>query len=297
MKRSLDMVVGLLAILKAGAAYVPLDPRLPRERLLFLVSDAPLSLILTSGRTLNAGAAEILDLQRLNFSGSEANEAGLSPAAPRVANDDLVYVIYTSGSTGQPKGVMVPHRGVVNWLVWMRNTFAVTPDDVVLKKAPLTFDVSAWELFLPLISGACLVLADSDRQFDPHYLADLMARTRVSVAQFVPSLMRSFLEQEELPDLSALRHVMCGGEVLTPKLQALFFKRLDAEVCNSYGPTEASIGVTRWPCRRGDQRERVPIGYAIDNTELYILDPELNQCCRGRQASFISAASASGAVI
>src|SRR3954468_21366880 len=270
MKRSLDMVVGLLAILKAGAAYVPLDPRLPRERLLFLVSDAPLSLILTSGRTLNAGAAEVLDLQRLNLAGGGANEAGLSPAAPRVANDDLVYVIYTSGSTGQPKGVMVPHRGVVNWLIWMRNTFAVTPDDVVLKKAPLTFDVSAWELFLPLISGACLVLADSDRQFDPHYLADLMSRTRVSVAQFVPSLMRSFLEQETLPDLSALRHVMCGGEVLTPKLQALFFKRLGAaEVCNSYGPTEASIGVTRWPCRRDDQSEAVPIGYAIDNTELY----------------------------
>jgi amino acid adenylation domain-containing protein len=271
MKRSLEMVVGLLAILKAGAAYVPLDPRLPRERLLFLVADAPLRLILTNGRTLDAGAAEVLDLQQFADSGS--GEPGFVSG---VANDDLVYVIYTSGSTGQPKGVMVPHRGVVNWLVWMRNTFAVTPDDVVLKKAPLTFDVSAWELFLPLISGACLVLADSDRQFDPRYLADLMAHTRVSIAQFVPSLMRSFLELEELPDLSALRHVMCGGEVLTPKLQALFLKRLDAEVCNSYGPTEASIGVTRWPCRRDDQRETVPIGWAIDNTELYILDPQLN---------------------
>lgn len=271
MKRSLEMVIGLLAILKAGAAYVPLDPRLPRERLLFLVADAPLPLVLTNGRTLDAGEAEVLDLQRFDDSGSD--EPGLVSG---VANDDLVYVIYTSGSTGQPKGVMVPHRGVVNWLVWMRNTFTVTPHDVVLKKAPLTFDVSAWELFLPLISGACLVLADSDRQFDPQYLADLMARTRVSIAQFVPSLMRSFLELEELPDLSALRHVMCGGEVLTPKLQALFFKRLNAEVCNSYGPTEASIGVTRWPCRRDDQRETVPIGWAIDNTELYILDAQLN---------------------
>ena len=274
MKRSFDMIVGLVAILKAGAAYVPLDPRLPQERLLFLATDAKLRLILTSGRTLEAGTAEVLDLQSL--AGGEAGEPGFASAAARVASDDLVYVIYTSGSTGQPKGVMVPHRGVVNWLVWMRNTFAVTPADAVLKKAPLTFDVSAWELFLPLISGACLVLADSERQFDPQYLADLMSRTRVSVAQFVPSLMRSFLEQEVLPDLSALRHVMCGGEVLTPKLQALFFKRLDAEVCNSYGPTEASIGVTRWPCRRGDQRETVPIGYAIDNTELYILDPQLN---------------------
>lgn len=135
--------------------------------------------------------------------------------------------------------------------------------------------------FLPLISGARLVLADSDRQFDPQYLADLMSKTRVSIAQFVPSLMRSFLEQETLPGLSSLRHVMCGGEVLTPKLQDLFFKRLASEVCNSYGPTEASIGVTRWPCRRDDQRETVPIGGPIDNTELYILDPELNPVAPG----------------
>jgi amino acid adenylation domain-containing protein len=275
MKRSHEMIVALLAILKAGAAYVPLDPRLPRERLLYLVADAPLPIILTWGGRLDAGPARIIDL---------ADDAAVTPHAdpdPDVAsgveNGDLVYVIYTSGSTGEPKGVMVPHRGVVNWLVWMRNTFQVTPADVVLKKAPLTFDVSAWELFLPLISGACLVLADSDRQFDPAYLSGLMAATRVTIAQFVPSLLRSFLELEELPDLSALRHVMCGGEALSPKLQALFFERLSSEVCNSYGPTEASIGVTRWPCRRDDLRDSVPIGYAIDNTELYVLDPELNQ--------------------
>ena len=171
---------------------------------------------------------------------------------------------------------MVPHRGVVNWLVWMRNTFEVTPKDVVLKKAPLTFDVSAWELFLPLISGARLVLADSDRQADPAYLAELMASTRVTVAQFVPSLLRVFLEQKNLPDLSPLRHVMCGGEALSPRLQEMFFALLRAEVCNSYGPTECSIGVTRWPCRRDDRRSSVPIGYAIDNTDLYILDEHLN---------------------
>ena len=147
-------------------------------------------------------------------------------------NDDLVYVIYTSGSTGAPKGVMVPHRGVVNWLVWMRNTFEVTPKDVVLKKAPLTFDVSAWELFLPLISGARLVLADSDRQDDPAYLAELMASTGVTVAQFVPSLLRSFLELKDLPDLRALRHVMCGGEALS---------------------AAAAVAVLRAPHRRGLQ--------------------------------------------
>jgi amino acid adenylation domain-containing protein len=271
MKRCPEMIVGLLGILKAGAAYVPLDPRLPRERLQFLVSDAPLPLILTCGACPAADPAVIVDLKDLDPAALDADDFDSG-----VASDDLVYVIYTSGSTGQPKGAMIPHRGLVNWLVWMRRAFDVTPADVVLKKAPLTFDVSAWELFLPLISGACLVLADSDRQFDPRYLAELMARTRVTIAQFVPSLMRHFFELDDLPDLSALRHVMCGGEVLTPKLQAQFLERLHAELCNSYGPTEASIGVTRWPCRRGDDRPYVPIGYAIDNTELYILDPDLN---------------------
>ena len=271
MKRSPEMIVSLLAILKAGAAYVPLDPRLPHERLLFLVSDAPLRLILTRGRRLEAGGALIIDVTRESGDGLEASDFETD-----VRNGDLAYVIYTSGSTGQPKGAMIPHRGVINWLVWMRNTFEAKPADVVLKKAPLTFDVSAWELFLPLISGACLVLADSDRQYDPTYLANLMASTRVTIAQFVPSLMRSFLDLKELPDLGALRHVMCGGEVLSPKLQDLFLERLGSEVCNSYGPTECSIGVTRWPCRRGDHRDSVPIGGPIDNTELYILDEDLN---------------------
>jgi amino acid adenylation domain-containing protein len=279
MKRGLDMIIGVLAILKAGAAYIPLDPRMPRERLLFMVADAPLPVILTSGTQLDAGQAVAIDLRTERpDKPSRQDRGGLDV---QVIPGDLVYTIYTSGSTGQPKGVMVPHRGVVNWLVWMRNTFEVTPADVVLKKAPLTFDVSAWELFLPLISGACLVLADSDRQFDPTYLARLMATTRVSIAQFVPSLMRSFLELPDLPDLSALRHVMCGGEVLPPKLLKVFLDRLTSEVCNSYGPTEASIGVTRYPCSRDDDGESVPIGSAIDNTELYILDEDLNPVAPG----------------
>ena len=276
MKRCLEMVVGLLAILKAGGAYVPLDPRLPEERLRFLVSDAPLRVILTRGDRMAIDGAQTIDVAAEQSAGDDERNPYSS-----VTNGDLVYVIYTSGSTGQPKGVMVPHRGVVNWLIWMRNTWAVTPADVVLTKAPLTFDVSAWELFLPLISGACLVLADSDRQYDPAYLADLMSEQRVSIAQFVPSLLRLFLELEDLPDLHALRHVMCGGEVFSADLQARFFARLGSEVCNSYGPTEASIGVTSWPCRRDDHRPSVPIGGPIDNTDLYILDTALDPVAPG----------------
>ncbi len=273
MKRSLELAVGLLAILKAGAAYVPLDPRLPRERLLFLLSDASLHVVLTNGTTLDADGVKVIDLAAYrDIETSRLDDANVESGAD---NEDLIYVIYTSGSTGEPKGVMVPHKGVVNWLVWMRKVFEATPKDVVLTKAPLTFDVSAWEFFLPLMSGARLVLADSDRQYDPRYLARLMASEGVTIAQFVPSLLRPFLEQKDLPDLNRLRHVMCGGEVFSPKLAALFLERLNAEVCNSYGPTECSIGVTRWPCRRDETRDSIPIGYAIDNTELYILDAEL----------------------
>src|SRR5215469_8214245 len=208
MKRSFEMMIGLLAILKAGAAYVPLDPALPRERLRFLISDASLTHVLTNGTAPDVSRAHLIDLSEHSpASGRNSSDANPTPA---ITNRDLVYVIYTSGSTGEPKGVMVPHQGVVNWLVWMRRVFAATSQDVVLSKAPLTFDVSAWELFLPLISGARLILADSDRQYDQRYLANLMASTGVTIAQFVPSLMRAFLEQKTLPDLSAMRHVMCG---------------------------------------------------------------------------------------
>jgi amino acid adenylation domain-containing protein len=270
MKRSLEMVVALLAVLKAGAAFVPLDPYQPEERLRLIAADAGLNVILTRGRRVKIPNAHIIDLKDEYCEGEDSRNF-----ASGVENGDLAYAVYTSGSTGKPKGVMIPHRGVVNWLIWMRNAFEVTPADVVLKKAPLTFDVSLWELFLPLISGARLVLADSDRQYDPTYLANLMASTRVTVAQFVPSLMRSFFELETFPDLSALRHVMCGGEVLPPKLQNAFLRRTNSQLCNSYGPTECSIGVTRWPCRLDDDRPSVPIGYAIDNTDLYILDDNL----------------------
>ena len=279
MKRSFEMIVGLVAILKAGGAYVPLDPRLPQERLMFLLADAAIPIILTNGTTLNAGPVRVIDLAGDPGDTETDTEAGSSLTA--VTNEDLVYVMYTSGSTGVPKGVMVPHRGVVNWLVWMRRVFDVTPGDVVLKKAPLTFDVSAWELFLPLVSGGRLVLADSDRQYDQRYLAELMASSGVTIAQFVPSLMRAFLEQKSLPNLGTLRHVMCGGEILAPKLASLFQERLTAELCNSYGPTEASIGVTRWVCGRNEQRKSVPIGYPIDNTELYILDADLKPVAHG----------------
>src|ERR1700739_5173915 len=147
------MIGARLAILKAGAAYVPLAPRLPQERLSLMVSDAPLPVILTRHTRMDVGKALVIDVGCDGWKGPPLPSADPATAAA-IGTGELAYVIYTSGYTGQPKGVMIPHRGIVNWLVWMRNTFEVTPQDVVLKKAPLTFDVSAWELFLPLISGA-----------------------------------------------------------------------------------------------------------------------------------------------
>jgi amino acid adenylation domain-containing protein len=296
LERSVEMIAGLLGILEAGAAYVPLDPSLPAERLAVLIESAGIRVVLAQERhahLLPGRGEQIVVLDGPECHPEARNElkdlGGRTVPPPRsfrlvprpqddvpsrVTSPNLAYVLYTSGSTGTPKGVMIPHRGIVNRLLWMQEAYGLTPDDRVLQKTPFSFDVSLWEFFWPLLVGARLVFARPDGHKDPLYLAERIERERITTLHFVPSMLQAFLD--ELPaaaHLSSLRKVMASGEALPPELVRRFFARLPhAELHNLYGPTEASVDVSFWPCVPEPPRSIVPIGRPIANHRLHVVD-------------------------
>lgn len=271
MERSLDLVVALLAVLKAGGAYVPLDTGLPPARLAAIAEDARPRVVLTHG-TL-AGRLPALDCPVLGLAGLAAELAVQSPDDPGVPVDgeDLCYVIFTSGSTGRPKGVMNVHAALRNRLLWMQEAYGLDATDRVLQKTPFSFDVSVWEFFWPLMTGAALVMARPEGHRDSAYLADTIAAEGITTIHFVPSMLQLFLA--EPPAKSAgLRRVFCSGEELPRDLQDRFLDLHRAELHNLYGPTEAAIDVTAWHCRPQHDTRPVPIGYPIANIRMYVLD-------------------------
>ena len=187
-----------------------------------------------------------------------------------------ISLLYTSGSTGRPKGVINTHRGLVNRLCWMQDAYPLTASDRVLQKTPLSFDVSAWELFWPLITGASLVLAKPAGHKDSAYLVELIQQQRITTLHFVPAMLAAFLEAPNLAQCTSLKRVICSGEALPHRLQTQFFQTLpNVELHNLYGPTEASIDVTAWacqPCPDSPPTATVPIGRPIVNTQIYLLD-------------------------
>ena len=241
-ERSIEMVVGLLAILKAGGAYLPLDPEYPDERLSFMLEDSRAAVLLGQPKFLSrfadyTGTVVLLEGQ------AEAAEASESDQLPLVPGN-LAYVIYTSGSTGKPKGVMVSHEAIHNRLRWMQEQYQLTGADRVLQKTPFSFDVSVWEFFWPLMTGACLVLAKPGGHRDGEYLIDLIRREDISVLHFVPSMLEALLQQPGLETCTSLREVICSGEALPRELQERFYARQQARLHNLYGPTEAAVDVT-----------------------------------------------------
>jgi amino acid adenylation domain-containing protein len=265
---SADMVVTLLAILKTGAAYVPLDPYYPSGRLGGAIADSGLRVIVTHTRLAAAiaqhGAAVVAVDSDLFIPGQGARVTEL----PR----GLMYVMYTSGSTGRPKGVMVGTRGPANVILWMRDTFELSPGDRVLSKTSINFDISVPEIFLPLVSGARLVVAHPRQQRAPDALAALIRRERITTIQFVPSALRAFADSGRLRECDSLTRIFAAGEALPPRLAREVLAWTGAELHNLYGPTETSIYSTHWQCRKGDRRRSVPIGRPIDNTAIHILD-------------------------
>lgn len=274
-ERSLEMVIGLLGILKAGGAYIPIDPHYPQERIEYLLADSQVSILLSQEHlisTLPPHQAEVICLDR-----DWQNIATESQENPHteISLNNLAYVIYTSGSTGKPKGAMNTHQGIANRLLWMQETYKLTCGDRVLQKTPFSFDVSVWEFFWTLITGATLVIAKPGGHKDSNYLVDLIASTEITTLHFVPSMLQVFLETKGLEQLTSLKRVICSGEALTWDLQQRFYQRLDCELHNLYGPTEAAIDVTAWKCPRDSKYPIVPIGKAIANISLYVLDSYL----------------------
>lgn len=277
-RRSLEMVIGLLGILKAGGAYLPLDPDYPPERLSAMVADAQAFWILAQPGCVDvfpdfAGTLWTLDLDK---------EGHWSEGQPEhnpdvgIDGEMFAYVLFTSGSTGRPKGVGIPHRGIGNRLLWMQDYFRLDASDGVLQKTPYTFDVSVWEFFWPLITGARLILAAPGDHREPERLVGLIERHGVTTLHFVPSMLNAFLEAADSDRCAPLRRVICSGEALKPDLRDRFFQRLQAELHNLYGPTEASVDVTAQVCERELGEASVPIGRPIANTRIHLLDQRLN---------------------
>jgi amino acid adenylation domain-containing protein len=267
-ERSPELVVGLLGTMKAGAAYMPLDPEYPRERVAAMLADAAPAVVLTLARlpVPDFGGTVI----ELDAAWDRVAAEDAAPLAVQVRADDPAYVIFTSGSTGRPKGVVNTHGAIRNRLAWMQDALRLDPADVVLQKTPAGFDVSVWEFFWPLMTGARLVLARPGGHSDAGYLADVIERERVSTLHFVPSMLQLFLAEPDLSRCTALRRVICSGEALPPDLVRRFFERFDCELHNLYGPTEAAVDVTAWRCTPQD--DVVPIGRAIANVRIHVLD-------------------------
>ncbi|MFE9694033.1 amino acid adenylation domain-containing protein [Micromonospora sp. NPDC005806] len=277
-ERSVELVAGLLGVLKAGAAYLPLDPEYPADRLAFMVADAAAPVVLVQDRLRGVLPDTGATVLALDDEAEWRTEPGDDPA-PTATADNVAYVIYTSGSTGRPKGVPNTHRGIVNRLDWMQRTYRLGADDAVLQKTPASFDVSVWEFFWPLQTGARLVLARPGGHKDAGYLRDLLTAERVTTTHFVPSMLAAFLAEEGAEACAALRRVICSGEEL-PLASAVEFTRRfpGCELHNLYGPTEAAIDVSWWPCRPAELAglTTVPIGGPIANLRLYVLDERLN---------------------
>jgi amino acid adenylation domain-containing protein len=275
-ERSLAMIAGLLGILKAGAAYLPLDPAEPKERLLYMLQESHAALLLTQQRlAANTGPMPLhqvlLDENLENFAHHSAANLSVD-----VTSRNLAYVIYTSGSTGNPKGVMIESRSVCNHMLWMQSMFPLTAADRILMKYPFHFDASICEIFGPLVAGARLILTEPTERWDAAEFVQSLIDGQVTALDVVPSMLEALLDDGEISSCPHLRRVTSGGEPLTPELRERFFAQLDAELHNIYGPTEATIGAAHHTCRQGDPAGTVPIGRPGANMQIYLLDAHSN---------------------
>ena len=271
MERSLDLPVALLAVLKAGGAYIPIDPSYPKERIDYMLDDARAPVFLTQAR-LRAGlvhaGAKVIAVD----ADSDLAAASASRPVADVKPEHLAYVIYTSGSTGRPKGVMIPHRSIGNHMRWMDRVFPLRAAQAVLQKTPVSFDASVWEFWLPLMGGARLVMARPEGHRDTAYLVRAVIEHGVTELQLVPSLLEMLVLEPELERATTLERLFVGGEALSRSLVDRFQARRGIDVINLYGPTECAVQTVVWTAEKTARGAMEPIGRPIDNTRLYIVD-------------------------
>jgi amino acid adenylation domain-containing protein len=270
MERSLEVVVGLLGILKAGAAYVPLDPAYPRERLAYMLRDAGVSVMLIQQRFLGQLPDHTARVVCIDRDGEDIAQQGTENFSVGVRAGNCAYVIYTSGSTGEPKGVQVTHRAVVNFLCSMQQRPGISSDDALLAVTTLSFDIAALELFLPLSMGARIHIAPREVVSDAKRLRELLDRSGATMVQATPVTWRMLNGAKAGSNAGGLR-ILCGGEALSGELAQQLVRRSD-EVWNLYGPTESTIWSAIYRLRGDEQGPVLPIGRAIANTQIYVLD-------------------------
>jgi D-alanine--poly(phosphoribitol) ligase subunit 1 len=276
-ERSFAMIIGILGIVKAGGAYLPVPPDNPPDRIDYMLKDGGVKVLLvqnkTASRIVFGGLIINLDDPDV-YRGSTADPAILNKP------QDLAYVIYTSGSTGKPKGVMIEHRSLVNRLHWMQQAYPIDESDLILQKTPYSFDVSVWELFWWALQGAklCLLMPGGER--NPLAIVETIKQHQVSVMHFVPSMLNVFLEYLDgkaaaLRSLASVRRVFASGEALTPghvrRFNDILGSNTGARLTNLYGPTEATVDVSYFDCPAHNDFETVPIGRPIHNIRLYVI--------------------------
>lgn len=278
--RSLHMIIGLMGIHKAGAAYVPIDPNYPAERIEYICSmvDAEVLITTSAYKTIfdQYESTKVIDLETDQ---EVISNQPLNPTSIDQTVDRPIYIIFTSGSTGRPKGVLNLHSGVVNQLLWGRDYFALEQNEIFLQKTTFCFDVSVFEIFLPLTTGGTLVMAKSGGQGDNQYLREVINQHQITYIHFVPSMLDLFMLDTTSADVPTLKIVFCSGEALKTRQVKQFKASFPAiPLHNLYGPTEAAVHVTATALTTEDLEQGVPIGYPVDNTQVQIIN-QVGQLC------------------
>ncbi|AEY65543.1 non-ribosomal peptide synthetase [Clostridium sp. BNL1100] len=281
--RSLEMITGILAVLKAGGAYLPVSPDYPEERVRYILKDSGTSILLTNRDAVGRWTPEViaaLEVKVMNLDDSVLYEGDSSNLEKINTSRNLAYIIYTSGSTGKPKGAMIEHYSVINRISWMQRKYPIGNEDVILQKTTYTFDVSVWELFWWFFAGAKVYFLAPGGEKDPGAITDAIEKQGVTTMHFVPSMLNMFLEYMENgkseDKISSLKQVFASGEALQVKqvqrFNQLVGSRYGTKLINLYGPTEATVDVSYFDCPQGTDIDLVPIGKPIDNIQLYVVD-------------------------